>query len=224
MVRDPASATLLAWAGFPLLGAGAGWLVRLLAEWVVSWPWAPFQGPAELIASLPEPALTVGALVVGALAGIVVAGIGQWESLVVTVDTERIRLARKGSTSEFTAGTVHAGCLDGKYLVLLGHDGAELAREPAGLDRERLTGALREHGHQWLDEDPYLAEFRLWVPDTPGLPAGANALLAARQKHVGKIDGDSSGRELRDELAKLGVVVRDRKKQQYWRLVRQADS
>jgi hypothetical protein len=47
----------------------------------------------------------------------------------------------------------------------------------------------------------------------PGLPAGANALFTAREK----ADSDDS-RELRSELAKLGVLVRDDKGKQYWRL------
>jgi hypothetical protein len=38
------------WASFPLVGAGAAWLVKALAGWIAELPWAPFQGPFELIA------------------------------------------------------------------------------------------------------------------------------------------------------------------------------
>jgi hypothetical protein len=59
-------------------------------------------------------------------------------------------------------------------------------------------------------------EYRRWVPDTPDLPIGADALLKARQR---ALDSDQGGdvAELRDELARLGVVVRDEAKRQYWR-------
>ncbi|MFC0098495.1 hypothetical protein ACFFKH_13285 [Micromonospora marina] len=51
----------------------------------------------------------------------------------------------------------------------------------------------------------------------PGLPPGADALLRARQR---ALDGghDAETRELHGELARLGVVVRDEGKRQYWRL------
>jgi hypothetical protein len=53
------------------------------------------------------------------------------------------------------------------------------------------------------------------------LPATADAFLRARAKAVtdGKADG---ARELRDQLAMLGVVVRDEKKKQYWRPAKRA--
>jgi cysteinyl-tRNA synthetase len=49
------------------------------------------------------------------------------------------------------------------------------------------------------------------VPGVDGLPPGADALLTAREKNSDDAD------ELRAELARLGVVVRDEKGKQYWR-------
>jgi hypothetical protein len=54
------------------------------------------------------------------------------------------------------------------------------------------------------------------VPGLPELPATAHALLAARQKAVDSGD-DSDKRELRSELGRLGYVIRDDRKRQYWR-------
>ena len=51
---------------------------------------------------------------------------------------------------------------------------------------------------------------------SPTLPVGADALLKARARALDKGDsGDAA--ELRSELARLGVVVRDEKKRQFVR-------
>ena len=50
----------------------------------------------------------------------------------------------------------------------------------------------------------------------PDLPQAADAFLRARARAL-RDDKKDDAAELRDELAKLGVVVRDEKKKQYWR-------
>ncbi|WP_420911227.1 CysS/YqeB C-terminal domain-containing protein [Streptomyces nigrescens] len=52
----------------------------------------------------------------------------------------------------------------------------------------------------------------------PGLPQGANALLKARAQLLDKRSSSGDLRELREKLARMGVVVRDEKRRQYWRL------
>ncbi len=82
----------------------------------------------------------------------------------------------------------------------------------------RLQAAFVTHGYTWLAGDPHADEYRLWVEDTPDLPPGADALLGARARALGKGgDGKDDAAELRAELAKIGVVVREEKKRQYWR-------
>ncbi|WP_420708742.1 CysS/YqeB C-terminal domain-containing protein [Streptomyces sp. NRRL S-1813] len=50
------------------------------------------------------------------------------------------------------------------------------------------------------------------------MPDAANAFLKARQGALEKKGpSDDDTRELRAELARLGVVVRDEKGRQYWR-------
>jgi hypothetical protein len=56
------------------------------------------------------------------------------------------------------------------------------------------------------------------VPGTTALPAEANVLLQARREALGDKDAADDVRELRDELARLGVVVREEKTRQFWRL------
>ncbi|MEZ3182091.1 hypothetical protein KYY02_26510 [Streptomyces pimonensis] len=112
---------------------------------------------------------------------------------------------------------------DGRQLVLLGHDGGELTRQECDLDVGRVADAFTEHGRVWADADPHKDGFRRWVPDAPGLPEGANAILEARQEPLEKrssSDDDLQG--FRGELARFGVVVRDEKRRQHWRTFRKS--
>ncbi|MFE7269837.1 hypothetical protein [Streptomyces sp. NPDC057623] len=199
-------------------GAGVGWLVTLLAEWLVTLSWAPLQGPAKLVTSVPEPWLTLGGVAVGALLGLFLGFIAVHESLSVSVSSGRVVLGVRDSSQEFGHDEIALAVRDGKQLVLLGPDGMEIARERCDLSWTRLADAFAAHGYRWADEDPHQGEFRRWVPGMPGLPDGADALLRAREVARKKEQGSEDARELRGELLRLGVVVRDEKQRQYWRV------
>jgi hypothetical protein len=217
VVAEPRWWRVLVWIGIPLLGLPAGWLLESVASWVASLPWVPFQGPFKLVASVPEPHATIGALVVGGLAGLVLATLAALDRLTVTVADDQVAFTRGGVTRAVTRALVGAVFLDGKQLVLLGPATEELARETSDLQADRLEDAFVVHGFPWrADGDPYRDEYQRWVDDGAGLPAGANALLKARARALDKGDGDDAA-ELRTELARLGVVVRDQRKRQYWR-------
>ncbi|MEV0675483.1 hypothetical protein AB0I60_03065 [Actinosynnema sp. NPDC050436] len=219
-VVDPPWLSAVMWFGFPVLGAAAVYAVKLLAGLLLTLPWVPFEGPLRLVDSVPEPWGTVGAIALGAVAGLVLAVIGKHESLSVSVDRHEVVLDRGEDTTAVPAERVDAVFLDGKQLVLLGHRQEELAREQSDLRPVELAEAFRGQGFRWLDADPHHDAFRRWVPGTPGLPIGADALLKARDRALrGKDKSMKDARELRAELARLGVVVRDRKERQYWRLV-----
>ena len=97
--------------------------------------------------------------------------------------------------------------------MLLGRTGAELAREPSHLSARRLAPVF---GAAWSPRDPYTDAYRRWVPDLPDIPPEVAALFAARQRALDRGDGDDA-RELRDELGRLGFVVRDTGKRQHFR-------
>jgi hypothetical protein len=215
-VADPGWTNGLWWVVFTLLGAAAGWLARIVTGWVASLPWVPLPGPLELLARLPDPAATLVAVGLGAAAGLAIAYQGQRESLTVVLSPDRVVLTQLGATTELTRRSVTAGFLDRKQLVLLGQAGQELARVPSDLDAGRLRRAFESHGYQWHPADPYQDQYRRWVPDTPHLPAAANALLAARERALGRNDRDDAA-QLRTELARLGIVVREERQRQYWR-------
>jgi hypothetical protein len=213
----------LVWIGFPLVGAGAGWLLESVAGWVASLPWAPFQGPFTLVASIADrPLATVGALAAGGAAGLVVALLAEDDYVTVTVDDDQVTIAQGASRRNVQRASIDAVFLDGKQLVLLGHATEELARQGGDLpDAKRLEDAFLAHGYPWrADGDPHRDEYRRWVEDHPDLSTGAHAVLKARARALDKGDGKDA-EELRAELAKQGIVVRERGKRQYWRRTRQ---
>ncbi|SIR05696.1 YqeB family protein [Micromonospora avicenniae] len=220
-VGGGAAELALMWGGFPPLGAGAGWLLAAAAGWLADLRWVPLRGLFEALSRLPQPQVSIGAAVLGALAGLLLAGAGTAERLTVTVDRERVALRRDGKRQETPRHQVRVVLVDGGDLVLLDGDGGELLRERSELDRNRLRAAFRAHGWPWAEEDPHRAAYRLWVPGLPGLPAGADALLRARERAIER-DRRNDARELRRELSRLGVVVRDEERRQYWRLTARA--
>ncbi|WP_405506168.1 hypothetical protein [Streptomyces purpurascens] len=203
-------------------GAAAGALLPLLARWLLMLPWAPLEGPAELLTSIPEPALTLGTVAVGVLAGLLLGFVAVHESLSVSISATHLTLTIRESTREFAREEIAVLFRDGKHLVVLAQDSTELAREHSGLSWPRLIAALSAHGYPWAEEDPHRADYRRWVPGTPGLPEGADALLRARARARKDSDDADDARELRGELLRLGVVVRDEEQRQYWRLVGRA--
>lgn len=217
-ISESTSVLVARWVGLPLGGAAAVLSLKLMAGWLVTLAWVPFKGPLRLIDSIPEPWATLGALAVGFVGGLVLALMWHGERLGVTVSPERVILEGDEYTASFERADVAAVFVDKKQLVLLGHDTGELARRPSELEVAALKAVFTRFDYPWRDGDPHAGEYRRWVPDIPGLPPGANALLSARSKRLDSID-DTDAKELRAELVKLGVIVRDEKKKQYWRLV-----
>jgi hypothetical protein len=213
-ITESTGTLLVRWAGLPAAGALVVWLLKLLANWAATLRWTPFRGPVELIDSIPEPLATLGALGIGLVAGLVLALMAHGDRLGVNVSPERVRLLGDGYDESFDRADISAVFVDRGKLVLLDADTCELVRRPSELDVTALADVFARHGYPWRDGDPHAGEYRRWVPDTAGLPAGANALLAARAK------SPDDAEELRAELLRLGVVVRDDRRRQYWRLVK----
>jgi hypothetical protein len=215
-VTEGTGTLLVRWAGLPLAGALVVWLLKLLANWAVTWSWTPFRGPVELIDSVPEPVATLGALGIGLVGGLVLSLMAHGDRLGVTVSPERVRLLGDEYDASFDRADISAVFVDRGQLVLLDADTCELARRPSELDVTALADVFSRNGYPWQDGDPHADEYRRWVPGMEGLPTGANALLTARAKDLSSDDA----KELRAELVRLGVIVRDLKGKQYWRLVK----
>jgi hypothetical protein len=201
---------VLVWLCLPPIGAGLLLLVVRVITWV------PLPGPFHAVRELPELLGAIVASALGALLGLVLAALVDRESLTVRITAAEVVLARPGATHVVPRREVAVAFPDKDQLVLLGHTGRELGREPSHLAARRLRAAFTANGIEWAEQDPYRDAYRRWVPDLPELPPAAHALLAARQKALTAGD-DADVRELRAELARLGFVVRDTGKRQYWR-------
>ncbi|MDX6739349.1 hypothetical protein [Actinocorallia sp. A-T 12471] len=217
VVAEPRWAIALLCAAAVAGGGGLGWLVGPLGDWWTSLPWAPWQGPVETLLSFPDPWRTLVPIVIGLVAGGFLALMIHTDLLAVAVSADRVALTRDGKRTEYAAADLRAAFRDGKYLVLLANDGRELARERTDLDAEALEAAFTAYGHAWAEADPHAADFVRWAPGAPGLPAGADAYFTAREKALRKDRDGSDARELRAELARLGLVVRETDHRQYWR-------
>lgn len=213
IVATPWWARVAVWTAVPAAGTGLGWVVHQLPDWILRIPFAPMRGPLRAVDRLPEPEATIGALLLGTIAGLVLAALIDRESLTVRISGTEVTLTRPGTTRTVPRGEVAVAFREGDELVLLGRTGQELAREPSHLATTRLAPAF---GAAWAAQDPYRGTYRRWVPDLPDIPAEAAALFAARQKALDSGDADDI-RELRGELARLGFVVRDEKKRQHFR-------
>ncbi|MEV2197191.1 hypothetical protein AB0I02_40375 [Streptomyces phaeochromogenes] len=130
-------------------GGVGGWLLTLLADLWLSLPWVPMKGPARLLTSVPEPWLTVGAVVVGLALGVLVGFIAVYESLTARISDSGVVLTIRDSDQEFTHDEIALACRDGKQLVLVAPDGGELSRERCGLPWRRLAEAFTAHGYEW---------------------------------------------------------------------------
>jgi hypothetical protein len=216
IVATPWWGRAAAWLLLPAAGAGAGWLLDRAADWAARVPLPVLRGPMRLIADLPEPQATIGALALGAVAGLVLAFFVDQESLTVRLSGAEVELRRPGTVRVLPRADVAVAFREGDRLVLLGRTGRELAREPSHLSAKRLGPAFAAHGIPWSDRDPYADAYRRWVPGLPDVPPAAEALFAARQKALAGGDQGEAA-DLRTELARLGYVVRDDHKRQYWR-------
>ncbi|MEU8866732.1 hypothetical protein AB0D23_37100 [Streptomyces umbrinus] len=130
-------------------GGVGGWLLTLLADLWLSLPWVPMKGPARLLTSVPEPWLTVGAVVVGLALGVLVGFIAVYESLTARISDSGVVLTIRDSDQEFARDEIALACRDGRQLVLVAPDGGELARERCGLPWRRLAETFTAHGYEW---------------------------------------------------------------------------
>jgi hypothetical protein len=209
-LAPPVWVRVLVWLGLPAAGAGLVLLIVQVTGWV------PLAGPFVVVRALPGSVTLYGALGVGAILGLVLAGLVDRESLTIRIDADEVVLTRPGTTRRVPRGDVALAFTERDRLVLLGRTGRELAREPCHLSATRLRAGFAERGIAWADQDPYATAYHRWVPDLPEVSGTANALLVARQKALDSGDEDDA-RDLRDELGRLGYVVRDEGKKQYWR-------
>ena len=208
--------------GLPLLGLVLGFFLPRIADWASTLGWVPFQGPLKLIAGWDEWWVSAICIVIGLLAGVLLAAMALEDTLKVTVTGQSVEFLKNQKTVTVPREKVAVAFLDGKEIVLQDSSSRELAREKHDQlksEAKQIPAAFRAHGYPWAEGgDPHAERFRRWVADEPELPPTVNALLKARSKAFDQGDkGKADLRELRDEVTKLGYTVKDKEKKQYWR-------
>ncbi|GAA0555272.1 hypothetical protein GCM10010172_42440 [Paractinoplanes ferrugineus] len=209
-VPTPSWARVLTWLGLPLAGGAMILMFLRVASWL------PLPLPFGILRRLPEPAAGWIAISIGMALGLALASLVHREALTVQINPAEVVLSRPGVVNRVPLGQVAVAFHEHDQLILLGRTGRELAREPSYLSVRRIREAFLERGVAWTESDPYSSAYRRWVPGLPEIAATANALFEARQAALRSGD-EGDGRELRAELARLGYVIRDEGKRQYWR-------
>lgn len=199
--------------GGPALGALLGLALPPVGRWVAQLRWAPLQGPLEVVGGVAAGWSALAGGLLGLGGGALLAAL----ALKVTLGDAGIDVDWEGRAATLPRAEVAAGFLDGRELVILDHASRQLLRRRCDASGAELAAAFAAHGYRWLPEDPYAALYRRWVPDAPDLPAAANAVLKAREVALRKKSESDAAEELRDEVQKLGFVVRDESTRQYWR-------
>ncbi|GAA1898119.1 YqeB family protein [Asanoa iriomotensis] len=216
-VIDDPGARALFWVLFPVLGAGLGWVVQWAAGWVADLPVAPLQGVFRAIDEAPDPQAALVAVGAGLVVGLVVAVLAVADMLVIRFAVGEVTLTRGGKKQSVSRGDVTGVFFDRNELVLLGRSSTELAREKTDLSKQKVEAAFTGAGYPWLaGGDPHRDEFRIWTRIDDDLPGVAHGLLIDRAAALEKGKADEAA-VLREQLLKLGFVVRDEKKKQYWR-------
>jgi hypothetical protein len=213
---------VLLFGGFPLIGLVLGFFLPRIADWASRQDWVPFQGPLKLIAGWDEWWVGLICIVIGLLAGVLLAAIALEDTLKVTVTGQSVEFLKNQQTVTVPREKVAVAFLDGKEIVLQDSASRELAREKHDQlksEAKQIPAAFRAYGYPWSDGgDPQADRFRRWVADEPDLPPTVNAVLKMRSKAFDQGDkGKADLRDLRDEVAKLGYTVKDQEKKQYWR-------
>jgi len=206
----------------PILGAFLGWFLPIIAGWLIKVPFIPFLSLLEWIATLEGFWISMIGMGIGIIAGIIFTFFAFHETLKVTISDSEVKLEVKDKAETIQKEDVVAVFMEEKQLILFGVDGIELYRGQPEAKKESVADGFRYHDYPWVEEDPYENKYQRWVANHPDMPSHINTLLEARE-HALQKDEEEEAQILRDDLAKLGVVIRDEDKHQYIRTVKGDD-
>lgn len=213
----PLADRLVTLVGVPALTGLIGLLLPVVARWLLDLsPGLPMRPAFRFVGAVDRPWEVAVNLAIWLVVGI---GVGSGlvaESAKVTLTGDEVRVHRSDGSRTVARPEVAGAFLDGSHLVLLDRESRHLVRERVKVPAAAVARAFREHGYPWRDADPYADLYRRWVPDTPDLPAEANAVLAAREVAL-KRKARREIRDLREVVEKFGYAVRDEGTRQYWR-------
>ncbi|MBU8568226.1 hypothetical protein KM914_17730 [Virgibacillus pantothenticus] len=202
-----------------IIGGVLGWYIPAIADWLLTLPFIPMEGLLEKIVSFDRFLVSVIASVIGIILGFAFSWYVFYETLKIQISEQEVQLYIRNTQQVIKKGDITAVFMEQKQLVIQDLDGNESFREVSDIEVERVEEAFREHGYPWCDEDPYLHEFRKWELGNSVFPSEINSILYERLKAI-REDEEKQANLLKQDLNKLGVVVKDRKTEQYVRMVK----
>lgn len=218
-VRIPDKYLWLLRIGVPLLGAGLGAVVEPVVGWLVA-TFESAPGPLQLLAGIPAPWAILVLTAVGVVAGTWLSHEARQDSLVVTADDGGLTLAHRNEDRYLRRTQIGSVFTDPRDFVVLDVRGREIFRGPArDLPAARLAAMLQRRGFPWAGtSDPQENRYRGWIDGRPELDEQIHVLLRDRRAAMESEDRAEAAR-IHRRLQECGVLVRDRKNKQQYRLL-----
>ena len=205
-----------------VIGGSIGWFIPDIADWILTLPVVPMEKLIVFIASFNSLWVSIVATMIGIVVGVLLAFIIFDESLEVTISCNRLHLKLGDKENMIEKKDISTIFLEQKQLIILGQNSFELYREVLDVKAEIVREAFHQHQYPWAVEDPYDSQYQRWVLGHPDFSEKVNAFLHARE-HSLKEKNKEVAKYLREDLAELGVVIRDERNGQYVRLVEGAN-
>lgn len=218
-VRIPDKYLWLLRIAAPLLGTGLGAVIKPVVGWFTT-TFESAPAPLRILADIPTPWAVVVLTVVGAVVGLWLSHEAQQDSLAVAVDAEGLTTTHRNDDRYLQRSRIGSVFTDPHDFVVLDVHGREIFRGPAAdLPTERLAAALRRHDYPWVGtRDPHEDQYRGWIDGHPDLDEQTHVLLRSRRAALESDDRAESDR-IHRRLQQFGLLVRDRKSKQQYRLI-----
>ncbi|MGQ5530709.1 YqeB family protein [Bacillus sp. CGMCC 1.60114] len=205
-----------------ILGGSIGWFVPIIANWILKLPVVPMEKLVLFIASFNSLWVSSIAAIIGTIAGLLLALVILNESLEVTISYNNLQLKFGERINIIEKKDILAIYIENKHLVILGQTSNELYREVIEMKVDTVREAFNKYQYPWNEIDPFGSQYQRWALGHPDFPEKINALLYARD-HALKEKKKANAKYLREDLAQLGVVIRDERNGQYVRLAQNAN-
>lgn len=201
-----------------ILGAVIGWFVPVIADGVLQLPVVPLEKLMIYIASLNHFWVSIVATITGVFVGLFFSFMVFSDSLKVTVTDHQLKLVLEDSEKIIEKKQIAAIYFEDKNLVVLGQRSHELYRAVLDMKLDSVRKAFHHHRYPWKDDDPFVDQYQRWILDHPNFTSHIHSLLNARERAL-KEGKKKEAKYLREDLAILGIVIRDEKNGQYVRLI-----
>ncbi|AIK39330.1 putative yqeB [Bacillus pseudomycoides] len=204
-----------------ILGGLVGWFIPVIANWILKLPVVPMEKLFLFITSFNSLWVSIVASIIGIIIGMLLTLTIFDESLEVTISYTSLQLKLGDTVNTLEKSSISTIYMEDKQFIILGKNGNELYRAVIETKKGTVREALHNYHYPWEEKDPFHIEYQRWALGHPDFPEKINALLHARELALKEKKADTA-KYLREDLAKLGVVIRDEKNGQYVRLIKDA--